>query len=193
MPARVDRAATGRKRILGVACAERSYSDPAPTGSELFGRFARAHGSRHAVSVRRLGPDHPAVQRRRATSAYVPAVGARRGTDDAGRDVRRRARELPLQPRAEHTMGHRWVTNPNQFRRRRDPSKAKTAKTRLSSRRFLREPTRGLEPRTPSLRVSRDAVILALLSHIQSAQMRSGDLGIAEFGTYFGTRFAAPG
>jgi hypothetical protein len=50
------------------------------------------------------------------------------------------------------------------------------------------KPTRGLEPRTPSLRVSRDAAILAFLSHISGHEVRSDDLTFAEFGTYFGTR-----
>ena len=54
------------------------------------------------------------------------------------------------------------------------------------------EPTRGLEPRTPSLRVSADAPILAFLSHILGPEMCSNHLRFAELGTYFGTRFPEP-
>jgi hypothetical protein len=50
------------------------------------------------------------------------------------------------------------------------------------------KPTRGLEPRTPSLRVSWDDLRLAFLSHISASEMDSDDLTFAEFGTYFGTR-----
>jgi hypothetical protein len=49
----------------------------------------------------------------------------------------------------------------------------------------------GTRPRTPSLRVCPDAVILVRLSHIEPSEMRSCDLRIAEFGTYFGTRLTS--
>ena len=51
------------------------------------------------------------------------------------------------------------------------------------------EPTRGLEPRTPSLRVSAEAPMLAFLSHILGPEVCSNRLRFAEFGTCFGTRF----
>jgi hypothetical protein len=53
------------------------------------------------------------------------------------------------------------------------------------------EPTRGLEPRTPSLRVARDAVRLAFLSHIVSQVVFSDHSRFEEFGTRFGTRFSS--
>jgi hypothetical protein len=54
------------------------------------------------------------------------------------------------------------------------------------------KPTPGLEPGTPSLRVSADAAILAFLSHILRSEVCSNQLRFAELGTYFGTRFPAP-
>jgi hypothetical protein len=51
------------------------------------------------------------------------------------------------------------------------------------------EPTRGLEPRTTSLRGCRYAAILAWLSHISRPALCSDELRFPEFGTYFGTRF----
>jgi len=53
-------------------------------------------------------------------------------------------------------------------------------------------PTRGLEPRTLSLRVSRIKGTSALLSHMSLAQMLSDHLRCAEFGTKFGLAAGRP-
>jgi hypothetical protein len=54
-----------------------------------------------------------------------------------------------------------------------------------------RKPTRGLEPRTPSLRVAPSSPFLALARHFRAQNMSRDHLRFAEFGTYLGTRPAA--
>jgi hypothetical protein len=51
-----------------------------------------------------------------------------------------------------------------------------------------RKPTRGLEPRTPSLRVAPSSPFLALARHFRAQNMSRDHLRFAEFGTYLGTR-----
>ena len=87
------------------------------------------------------------------------------------------AARLSASPRAELTTGRnqdglRAARQQLKDRRRADPAMG-----------VSREPTRGLEPRTPSLRVLRFAVFLAPRSQVRAAQVRSGALGIGEFGT----------
>jgi hypothetical protein len=51
------------------------------------------------------------------------------------------------------------------------------------------KPTRGLEPRTPSLRVGRENAILPGVGPLTWAQVPSDGSKSAEFGTKFGTKF----
>jgi hypothetical protein len=54
------------------------------------------------------------------------------------------------------------------------------------------EPTRGLEPRTPSLRVAPKGVRLALQSQLSGQKVSRDHVRFAEFGTRFGTRSRLP-